>query len=387
MHTRQDDESPVSEKGKKTTNKSSNVNTSNNAATNINQNEESPIGSDSEKDLKELPLVSDNKIPAQQKAASKRARGKRKGRSDRGKNLKSPNSPALSPCSPRSISSVSASESTGCPSPAGNYCDVRELEGKIDLVLGKGNEKVLAKEDDLDDGKNLPEKICENDGKNSPNCNTRNLKKDKTCKVAEIVVKLEKNVANVETNLENKTEAGEDSTKDDESSCKGDASLKEDKKQDFKDSEKESSLAKGSLNDNEEAKKFQDDGSPVDEGGGDDPDNGDEDKNVHMDTSGDNQDQESTDVEDAVDVVNSPSGTSETVDSDERSERKTKSKKKGEGKNGSRNNDVKNNDVKNNDVSDDVDGLEYKLNDRIDVRYGRGRNATIYHAKVRTRYF
>ena len=273
---------------------------------------------------------------------------------------------------------------------------MRELEGKIDLVLGKNNEKAFAEKDDLNDSKiDLPDKNGEDDGTNSPNCKTRKLRKDKTCKIGEIVVKLERSVANVEMNVESKTEAGEDLTKDDEkSSCKEDASLKEDENFDPKDSEKESNLTKNSLNNKEEnslndKEKIQDNGSPVDEGGGDDMDSGNEDKAVLTNTAMDNQEHESTDVEDAVDVVNSPSETSETVDSDERSERKTekRSKKKREGKNGPKNNDVKNTDVKNSDVSDDVDGLEYKLNDRIDVQYGRGRNATIYHAKVHATIF
>ena len=262
---------------------------------------------------------------------------------------------------------------------------MRELRGKIDVVLEKCNEKGSTKEDDLRDNKsNLADKNRENDSKNSPNCKTRKLKKDKTCVQGEIVVKLEKNmanmeknVANVEANVGNETEAGDDITKDDETNCKSDASLKEDQKKNCKNSEKESNEKKENVNDKEDIKKSQDGGSHVDEGGGDDPDDS-GDKTVHMDTPVDNQEQEGTDVEDAVDVVNSPSGTSETVDSDDRGERKTdkKSKKKGEGKNG----------AKIDDVSDDVDGLEYKLNDRIDVRYGRGRNATIYHAKVRYNY-
>lgn len=284
----------------------------------------------------------------------------------------------MSPCSPKSISSVSASDSTGCPSPADNYCDVRELRGKIDLVLRKSNEKGSTKGDDLRDSKSdLSDKIRENDDKDTSNCKTRKLTKDKTCKEVEIVVKLEKNIANVEMNVENKTEARDNLSKDDESTCKEGTLLKEDEKQNCKNSEKESNLKEDSVNDKEDLKKIQDGGSPMDKDSGDDQDDGGDKTAHHMDTPMDDEGQEGTDVEDAVDVVNSPSGTSETVDSDDRGERQAdrKPKKKGEGKNG----------AKSNDGSDDVDDLEYKLSDRIDVRYGRGRNATIYHAKVSTR--
>ncbi|CAB4030971.1 AT-rich interactive domain-containing 4B-like isoform X2, partial [Paramuricea clavata] len=415
IHTRQEDDNPISKKAKKseksssantsndtaakssssntsnnttakssdsntsnnTTAKSSGSNTSSNTAANSKQDEETLIGSDSEKDLKELPLCNDNKLLTQHKPASKRGRGRRRARSN--KALKSPSSPGLSPlspCSPKSISSVSASDSTGCPSPADNYCDVRELRGKIDLVLRKSNEKGSTnKGDDLRDSKSdLSDKIRGNDDKDTSNCKTRKLTKDKTCKEVEIVVKLEKNIANVEINVENKTEAGDNLTKDDESTCKEGTLLKEDEKQNCKNSEKESNLKEDSVNDKEDLKKIQDGGSPMDKDGGDDPDDGGDKTVHHMDTPMDDEGQEGTDVEDAVDVVNSPSGTSETVDSDDRGERKadTKPKKKGEGKNG----------AKSNDGSDDVDDLEYKLNDRIDVRYGRGRNATIYHAKI-----
>lgn len=345
------------------------------ATGNFSQEEETPVGSDSEKDLKELPLFEDNKPSTNPSTpAAKRGRGRRKNRIERSKSLKSPNSPALSPlspCSPKSFSSVSASESTGCPSPADNYCDVRELRGKIDLVLEKSCEKGLSKGEDLRDVKSdLPDRNREGDS----NCSEDSLtyksrkEKDKLCKenvTSEIaVVKQENFVVNVEMDVQNDDEgAGDDLIKDGdaESKCDDDTLLKEGEKQCVKD-----------------VKMTQDGESRSDEGGVDDPDDDGGGKTVDIDKHAENQGQESTDVEDAVDVVNSPSGTSETVDSDDRGERKTekKGKKSGKGESSGKTG------AKNNDVSDDVDGLEYKLNDRIDVKYGRGRNATIYQAKV-----
>lgn len=319
--------------------------------------------------MKELSLCNGDKLSTQPKTTAKKGRGKRKGRSDRSKSLKSPSSPTLSPlspCSPRSISSVSASESLGCPSPADNYCDVRELRGKIDLVLGKSIDKTVTKSDDVDDSKkDLPDKGNKGTG------NSINKAKKETIKEAEIVVKLEKNVASLGRKIESEAKTCDDFPKDTESTCE---KLGEDEQKNCKNSEREESL-KRNFETEESSKDLKDDGNPLDKGGGDEhPGEGNKGETVHMDTIMDNQEQEGSDVEDTVDVVNSPSGTSETVDSDDRGERKAdkKSKKKGEGKNGS----------KSNDTSDDLDELAYKLNDRIEVRYGRGRNATIYHAKV-----
>ena len=274
----------------------------------------------------------------------------------------------MSPCSPKSISSVSASESTGCPSPADNYCDVRELRGKIDLVLGKCSEKGSGKGDDMKDSNcDLPDRNKENESKDNSKSKKRKVK---ACKETELVVKLERTVANQGTSVKSETESGNDSKVDAES---GDTlSKNDDVKKDCKNVEKEDNLKKDDVSDEKEAKKSDGSGSPLDEGGGDDL--GDCGDKADFGTPMDNQGQEGTDVEDAVDVVNSPSSTS--VDSDDRGERKTerKSKKKVEGKT----------EAKNTDASGDADVLEYKLNDRIDVRYGRGRNATIYHAKVNT---
>lgn len=360
----------------KNVHKSSVGNTVDSATEHSSQEEETPVGSDSEKDLKELPLCEDNKLPST--PAPKRGRGRRKTRIERSKSLKSPNSPALSPlspCSPKSFSSVSASESTGCPSPADNYCDVRELRGRIDLVLEKSLDKGLSKGEDLRGIKSdLPDRNREGDskcGKNSVICKSRKEKKDELCEenvTSEIsMVKQENVTVNMEMDVQNDDEVtGDDFTKDNEdaeSKRNDDTSSNEDEKQCLKD-----------------VKMIQDGVNRSDEGGVDDPDDDGCDKTVDIDTHLDNQGQEGTDVEDAVDVVNSPSGTSETVDSDDRGERKTekKGKKSGKGEGSGKTG------AKNNDVSDDVDGLEYKLNDRIDVKYGRGRNATIYHAKVRS---
>ena len=271
------------------------------------------------------------------------------------KSTSSPTLSPLSPCSPRSISSVSASESIGCPSPADNYCDVRELRGKIDSVLSKND---------------LPDK------ESRGNSNSKTKKETvKTCKEAEIVVKLEKNIANLGRKVERATEAVGNFAKDIESTCDEDSILGEDQKKHCKNFEKEVCLNRNV--ETEENQDLKNNGSPLDKGGGDEhPGEDSGGKTVLMDTPMDDQEQEGSDVEDTVDVVNSPSGTSETVDSDDRGERKAekKSKKKGEGKNGG----------KSHDTNDDVDELTYKLNDRIEVRYGRGRNATIYHAKVST---
>ena len=318
--------------------------------------------------MKELSLCNGDKPSTQPKTTARKGRGKRKARSDRSKSLKSPNSPTLSPlspCSPRSISSVSASESLGCPSPADNYCDVRELRGKIDLVLSKSNDKTVTKSDDVNDSKkDFPDKGNKATGTSS------NKAKRETIKEAEIVVKLEKNVASLGRKIEGEAKTCDGFPKDTESTCE---ELGEDEQKNCKNSEREESL-KRNFGTVESSKDLKDDGNPLDKGGGDEhPGEGNKGETVHIDTIMDNQEQEGSDVEDTVDVVNSPSGTSETVDSDDR-ERKAdkKSKKKGEGKDGS----------KSTDTSDDLDELAYKLNDRIEVRYGRGRNATIYHAKV-----
>lgn len=352
-----------------------------------NEEGETPVGSDAEKDLKELPLSEDDKLLTQRNANAKSGRGKRKTRTNRSKSLRSPTSPGLSPlspCSPKSISSISASESTGCPSPAENFCNVRELRGKIDLVLGKSYEKSCSDGDDLRDRKcDLSSK--EIDSKDNFSCKTK--RENRIYKESELVVKLEnlanveKSKANVERDKENRDNAGDDLTKyDSESTGKKDSLSKENEKQEIKNSEKESIIKKNIKNEEslKGEKNIQGGGSHVDEGGGEDSDDS-GDKTVAMDTETDNRGQEGSDVEDAVDVVNSPSSTSETVDSDDRSERKTdkKGKRKGEGKTG----------AKNDDVSDSSEGLEYKLNERIEVRYGRGRNATIYHAKVRIQLY
>lgn len=306
------------------------------------KNDEETLGSDSEKDSKDLCTFSDIKL---RKLASKRGR---RNMLERGKSLKCSNSLGLSPpspYSPKSISSVSASESAGCPSPGDNYCDVRELRGRVDSVIGKCDEKDQnlsfgsMKNDVIDQNR-------ENGSKDISNCKPRKLKKGKACKEDEIPMK----VMNSTVNVENDIEVKHDVTKEEECACK------EDK-----------------LQNNKILRRLNED-NPLDEGDGSGDDLG---KTVHdIDTFMDIQGQEGTDVEDAVDVVNSPSGTSETLDSDDRCERKTEKKSKKKESEGKQ--------LSTNDVSDGSDDLKYNINDRIDVRYGRGRNATIYHAKVRT---
>ena len=397
LHTRQKGEKMADEKVKKSEKdkkSSGEKSTLDNTAANSAHEKETPVGSDSEKDLKELPLLEDTKLSSQRKRTRKRGRGRRKTGTDR--SLKSPNSPRLSPmspCSPKSISSISASDSTGCPSPRGNYCDLKELRGKIDSVLGKSSEKDVSKVEDVSESKtDSPNESDSINPKDGCNFKTRKEKKNKVCKEnvsksENDALKQENIVANVEDVIVNKemdmnVEAGDDLTKDAESTCKGESLLKEDKIGDCNNLDKEN-LEKDSINDEEESgKDNQVKGTHSDEGASDDADDDGGEKTVEMDTHEDNQEPEGTDIEDAVDVVNSPSDTSETVDSDERSEQKAekKTRKNGKGEDPTRTGTNRNEDC------DDVDGLEYKLNDRIDVRYGRGRMATIYHAKVSTYY-
>lgn len=295
---------------------------------NSNHETETPVVSDSEKDNKNSKIISIIKSP------SKRGRYVRKAKPDRTQSLKSPSSPACaprSPCSPRSVGSVSPSECTGSPSEP-NVCDARELRAKTESIPNKNALKVSGITDD--------------------SCETiaNSCKKDRNSKLKSPVKNIEPGSQNMDADHEYHEECDTEHSfdKNTNEGCKDSKNLNRE------------------LNVKNDMKNCRDEEDPLDEGGGDGCHREDAQK---MDVS---LAKECSEEEDTVDVVNSPSGTSVTVDSDDRVERK-KCKKKVEQKN------VTKGDV----VVDEMDNrFEYKVDDRIDVRYGRGRNMAVYHAKV-----
>lgn len=294
--------------------------------------------SDSDKDSKELNPSDHNKLLTHGKP-SRGGKAKNKGeitkaKAERIKSLKTPNSPKLhpkSPCSPKSLSSVGASGSTGCPSPSENVCDSSEVRTKTEQAACcdmTKDDKNVRKATDLMDMKEDDSNKEEVKDQNGTAKNVKNTLSDVTKKETK-----EKAFRNDRR-----------STKDIESSNKD--KNEEEKRRNDKMEVMMDDVKKEDVEEEEEEKMKEESGA---------------------------------EMEDAVDVVNSPSGASDSVDGDEEYVKRADKKSAGQAEDKS---EVSGELGGKQDGCIDVDGLEYKLNDRIDVRYGRGRNATVYQAKV-----